>query len=343
MILAASSELEANMATNNPDFDIETTVDLDNVDEAAAKKFLEQHAVKDDKDNIIEVEAVPDPGVDAKDANAKPLPKDENPEPTEEELAAYSESVRKRIEKLTHARHDERREKEQAVRERDEAIAFAQRALQERKRLEEQAKKYAEESTTSSIKQLDTEISAAEREYIEATDKYDSEAMAAAQKKLASLVVRRELAEAKKSATPIAPTDRPVVQPTPTARPAPDTRAQEWAARNSAWFQKDKAMTAFVFGVHEDLVSKGVDPRLEPDTYYSKLDAEIKARFPEKFERDRTENAPRQKSPVAPASRAVNGRRRVTLTASELAIAKKFRLTPEQFAAEKIKLENGNG
>lgn len=331
------------MATNNPEFEIETTVDLDNIDTAAAKRFLDQHAVKDDKDNIIEVEEVPDPGVDPKDAKAKPLPKDENPEPTEEELAAYSESVRKRIEKLTHARHDERREKEQAVRERDEAIAFAQRALQDRKRLEEQAKKLTEESTTSSIKQLDTEISAAEKEYIEATDKYDSEAMAAAQKKLAALVVRRELAEAKKSATPIAPIDRPVVQPTPTARPAPDTRAQEWAARNGAWFQKDKAMTAFVFGVHEDLVSKGVDPRLEPDTYYSKLDAEVKARFPEKFEQERTETAPRQKSPVAPASRAVNGRRRVTLTASELAIAKKFRLTPEQFAAEKIKLENGNG
>jgi hypothetical protein len=103
-------------------------------------------------------------------------------------------------------------------------------------------------------------------------------------------------------------------------------------------------MTAFVFGVHEDLVSKNVDPRTDSELYYKKLDEEVRARFPEKFEQDpKPTNTPRT-SPVAPASRtAATGRRRVTLTTTELSLAKRLGVTPEQFAAEKIKLENRNG
>lgn len=132
-----------------------------------------------------------------------------------------------------------------------------------------------------------------------------------------------------------------MVQPQASTRPAPDERAQGWVARNSAWFQKDKAMTAFAFGVHEDLVEKGVDPRTEPDIYYRKLDEALQARFPEKFEQEQPTRTPRT-SPVAPASRAVNGRKRVTLTQNEMSLARKLGITPEQFAAEKVKLENRN-
>jgi hypothetical protein len=101
-------------------------------------------------------------------------------------------------------------------------------------------------------------------------------------------------------------------------------------------------MTAFVFGVHEDLVSKGVDPRTDSELYYKKLDEEVKSRFPEKFESDRPVNTSRT-SPVAPASRTVNGRKRVTLTSTEVSLARRLGVTPEQFAVEKLKLENRNG
>ena len=132
-----------------------------------------------------------------------------------------------------------------------------------------------------------------------------------------------------------------MVQPQPSAQRAPDSRAQDWAARNSAWFQKDKAMTAFAFGVHEDLVSKGVDPRTDAELYYSKLDEQVKKRFPEQFESTTQRSAAntRQSSPVASASRVVNGRRRVTLTTTEVATARRLGVTPEMYAAEKLKLE----
>lgn len=328
------------MARPNPEFDIEATVDLENIDEEAAKRLV-QRAGANTADEI-DVEEVPDSKIPDADARAKPLPADVNPEPTEEELAAYSEQVRKRIEKLTHARHDERREKELAQRERDEAIAFAQQALAAQRALEERAKKLTQQSVTSSIEKLDAEILAAKQKYIEAANAYDTEAMAEQQLKLAELVASKKQTETQKNVEPIAQPATSDVQRAPTARPAPDKRAQEWAARNDAWFQKDKAMTAFVFGVHEDLVSRGVDPRTDSELYYKKLDEEVRSRFPEKFESETSQRTPRT-SPVAPASRTVNGRRKVTLTSTELSLARRLGVTPEQFAAEKIKLEQRNG
>jgi hypothetical protein len=328
------------MGTMNTEFEFESTVDLDNIDEKAAEELLKRGSKKDD----IEVVEVADDKVTEKDRTAKPLPKEVNPEPTEEELAAYSDSVRQRIEKLTHARHDERREKEQAQRERDEAVQFAQRALAQNQAMERQTAEVTQRWASTALEKIDADLAAAKKEYVEAANTYDTEAMAEAQSKMMRLEVQRQKAEEKKAEKPLAQAAAPAVQSQPTARPSPDTKAKEWAARNDAWFQKDKAMTAFVFGVHEDLVSKNVDPRTDSELYYKKLDEEVRARFPEKFEQDpKPTNTPRT-SPVAPASRtAATGRRRVTLTTTELSLAKRLGVTPEQFAAEKIKLENRNG
>jgi hypothetical protein len=321
------------MATNNPEFDIETDVDLDNIDTDAANKLLQRAGEKE----TIEVEEVADTRIAEKDRNAKPLPKEVDAEPTEEELNAYSESVRQRIEKLTHARHDERREKESAQRERDEAILFAQQVLARQKELEERATTLAKQSASSTLEKLEAELAATKKEYIEAANSYDTEAMAEAQMKLARLVAQKERAEEQKNAAPVAQAEKSVVQPQASARPAPDKRAQEWAARNDAWFQKDKAMTAFVFGVHEDLVSKGVDPRTDSELYYKKLDEQVRMRFPEKF-KEASQTPTHRTSPVAPATRTVGGRKKVSLTTTEIALARRLGVTPEQFAVEKLKL-----
>jgi hypothetical protein len=323
------------MARLDPEFDIEAELDLGSLDKASEKKEVAE----------IEIEEVPDPKISAADAKAKPLAADDNPEPTEEELAAYSEQVRKRIEKLTHARHDERREKELAQRERDEAVAFAQQALAAQRTLEEQTKKLTEQSMTSSLAKLDAEIAAAKQKYIEAANEYNTEAMAEQQMRVAELIASKKQTEAQKfqqsTAQSLAQPPGSGVQRQPTAQPAPDTRARDWAARNDAWFQKDRAMTAFAFGVHEDLVSRGVDPRTDAELYYKKLDEEVRKRFPEKFESE-PQRTPRA-SPVAPASRMVGGRKKITLTSTELSLARRLNVTPEQFAAEKLKLEQRNG
>lgn len=319
------------MGTPNSEFDIETTLDLDNIDVDAAKR-LEEGTDKTGVEAVIEQEAAPEP--QAKPAQLL------SEEPTEEELASYSEAVKKRIDKLVKAREDAKREALRLQQERDEAVQFAQSAYQQRKALEEQAKKLGEESASALTAKIEADLKAARAQLVEALNTYDTEAAADAQIKIAELTSAKREAEAKKVSRPVAQDEQPVVQSQPTVRPAPDTRAQEWAARNGAWFQKDKAMTAFVFGVHEDLVERGIDPRFQADDYYRQLDEAVKKRFPEAFE-DTRALSPRS-SPVAPATRSSTGRKKVTLSAAELAIARRLNVTPEQFAREKYLLENPN-
>jgi hypothetical protein len=321
------------MGTLNPEFDIETEVDLENVDEEAAKKLLARANSNSDLEVEQELPV-------KKEVPKKP---EVEADPTDEEMSQYSESVQKRIKKLTYDREESARQAVKASQERDEAVRFAQQAIAERQQFETQAKKFSETSTSAELAKVEADINAAKKTLKEALDSYDTEAAVEAQMAVSDLVSQRNTLQAQKNARAVAQPERTVVQPQPSTRPAPDTRAQEWVAQNGAWFQKDKAMTAFAFGVHEELVEKGVDPRAEPDAYYRRLDEAVKSRFPEKFETDDKPERTTRSSPVAPATRAANGKRRVTLTASEMSLARKLGITPEQFAAEKIKLEKSNG
>lgn len=311
------------MATNNPEFDIETTIDLDNIDEEAAKDLLK-----------VEDKPVASDSGDTDAAVKVSLEKG----PSEEDLEGYSDKVKKRINKLTFDREEASRNAAQAARERDEAIQFAQQAMSQRKQFEEQVRKLSETSQTAELSRVEADIAAARKQVKDALDAYDTEAVMDGQVKLGELISQRSLLQLQKVAKPVAEPKETVVQPQASVRPALAPRAQDWIARNSAWFQKDKAMTAYIFGVHEELVDQGVDPTADADTYYGKLDKALRSRFPEKFDASETQDR-QPNSPVAPAGRVVSGKKRVVLSAREIAVANRLGITPEQFAAEKVKLE----
>ena len=126
----------------------------------------------------------------------------------------------------------------------------------------------------------------------------------------------------------------------------PDAEALEWQGENP-WFGTDKEMTSFAYGVHERLISdEGVDPNT-PE-YYELIDQRMKEVFPTHFSGDDTgssdsvivETAPRRKAStvVAPAARN-NGAvpRKVTLTSTQVSLAKRLGLTPQQYAQQLIK------
>jgi hypothetical protein len=122
---------------------------------------------------------------------------------------------------------------------------------------------------------------------------------------------------------------------------APDNRAKAWQERNS-WFGQDEEMTAAALGLHEKLKRNGVV--VGSDDYYATLDKTMRRRFSENFESSEPETKaeqPRTKSStvVAPATRSTSPNK-VKLRASQIQIAKKLGLTPEQYAREAIKLEN---
>jgi hypothetical protein len=287
-----------------------------------------------------EIEIVDD--TPEQDRNKKPLNK--NPEPSEEELEAYSEGVKKRINELRHGYHDERRAKEAALREREELAAFAEKLLKEKQELQ---KRYAagEEFAVEQFKEKAViTLESAKKQYKDAFEAGDVEAMASAQEKMLEAALEKKKYENwRPQQLPTAEnyeTIQPVTQKAPQAAP-PDSRAVTWAEDNK-WFGADEEMTAFAYGVHDRLVKAGVDPRIEPDLYYRKIDERMREVFPDKFEGSK----PQKQKPatiVAPVSRSTNTSKKVVLSASQQRVAKRLGLTPQQYAQELAKLEAQNG
>ena len=103
----------------------------------------------------------------------------------------------------------------------------------------------------------------------------------------------------------------------------------------------DSEMTGYAYGLHEKLIKSGVDPR--SDEYYNQIDRAVRRVFPDRFDDGRTEEfAPQRQAGnvVAPAGRSGKKSRKVQLTSSEVALAKRLGLSNEQYAAQKMKEMN---
>ena len=310
----------------------DTTYELDPIEpfEAEPKEVLAEGGE-------VELEIVDD--TPPQDRNKKPLNK--NPEPSEEELEAYSDGVKKRINELRHGYHDERRAKEAALREKEELAAFAQKLLQEKQELQ---KRYAagEEFAVGQIKEkASLSLESAKKQYKEAFEAGDVEAMASAQERMMEAALERKKYEEWRpqqlQTEENYETIQSVKQSAP-PKPQPDARAVTWAEDNQ-WFGQDEEMTAFAYGVHDRLVKAGVDPRIEPDLYYRKIDERMREVFPSKFEASPKPVNKKPATVVAGVSRTSNTSKKVVLSASQQRVAQRLGLTPQQYAQELAKLE----
>lgn len=261
----------------------------------------------------------------------------------DDDLEGYSESVKKRINKLKFDQHAERRAKEEAVRLREEAISYAEKV---RKENEELRKAYAEGETVlvgQTKARLESELASARTAYKAAYESGDADAVLAAQEKLLKLQVETDRVQnyRPRAAQPQAPAPQAQQQAAPQVT-KPDDRAMQWAEKND-WFMKDKAMTGFAMGIHEDLVTQGIDPK--SDLYYSKIDDAVRRTFPDRFDDGQIEEkAPRRQAGtvVAPAARSSKAPRKIVLTSSEAALAKRLGVPLKVFAAQKLKdMQNG--
>jgi hypothetical protein len=274
----------------------------------------------------------------------------------EEELSNVSQSVQKRIKKLKFDYHEERRGKDAAARMRDEAVTYAQRVAEENKQLRDLLNR-GEKVLIDEVKtRTEKDVSAAKERLKRAHEEGDSEALADAQELLA-----RASYDAQKASeySPVSepPSAQEQEQPQPQVQqrpPVPDPKAAQWAQRNP-WFQTDREMTAFAFAVHEDLVSSGVSPA--SGDYYGRIDRKMRERFPEKFgEADETDvsvdapslrqdETPRKPSTVvAPARRTTGAKsRKIKMTKTQVLLAKRLGISPEQYAKQVLELEKANG
>ena len=256
--------------------------------------------------------------------------------PEDDEIANYGENVQKRIKQLKYEFHEERRRKEEASRLQEEAVSYAQKIYEENQRL----KKALEDGEGVLINQakgrVEAELDKAKAAYKEAYESGDPDALVNAQEKLTELQAEKLRVNSYK---PKPQPETPAPQAKAQQVQKPDEHAMRWA-QNNEWFNKDKMMTAFAYGVHEDLVSNhGIDPRRSPQIYYERIDQEMRKRFPDKFDGQSIEDAPARQtgSVVAPASRSAKKPRRVQLTSTQVSLAKRLGLTNEQYAAQLLK------
>jgi len=303
--------------------------------------MTEQVDIKDDDiESEFEIEVVDD--TPEEDKGRPRRAEGAAPEiPTDEEVENYSEGVKKRISKLKFEFHEERRRAEEAQRLRDEAIAFAQA---QRQQLEVMQRRLADGDTAliaQAQARLKSQLDQTQAKMKMAYEAGDTDTFIAANAELAGLKAEESRLATYKPAPPRAPAQQPQMQPVQ-SRPQvaePSTKAKMWAVDND-WFGKDEEMTALAFGVHERIIRQGVAP--DSDAYYTAIDSAVRQRFPDKFGASK-ESTPTRKpsSVVAPGGRSsASAPRKITLTATQVSLAKKLGLTPEQYAAQLIKEQN---
>lgn len=303
---------------------------------------------KDKPKDDIEIEVVDD--TPPEDRNRAPLKetKPEEDSAQEEEMDKFaSESVQKRMNQLTHRYHDERRAREALERQNQEAIQLAQAVLADYERIQ----KAYEAGGEFTRKQWEDKIAYAQRyaedKFRKAYEAGDTEGLLEAQKIRDEIAVERARLENTNFAIPqqnaLQPEQQPVynqptVEPQRPQAPQRDTRAEEWAAKNP-WFGADEEMTSLAYGLHSKLVKTGVDPT--SDEYYAAIDKRMRDVFPDYF--GKPKEKPKASSPVAPAGRTTAGKK-MTLTATQVALAKKLGVSLEQYAKHVAKLqEQANG
>ena len=265
-----------------------------------------------------------------------------------DELDLYSDEARSKIDAFRKFYHDERREKEKAVREQQEAVDVAKKLYEEVKQLKGRVNSSDEAAVTSFKTSAEHELEMAKKEYREAYDAGDSEKLVEAQDKLTSAKMKIEkasnYAENINQRKALQERENEVKIPQQTeATPVRDQKASAWQERNS-WFGQDDEMTSLALGLHEKLVKENGMAYATTNEYYKRIDETMRRRFPENFQDEKVDddrNTVRSNKPstvVASASRSTSSKK-IKLNTSQLSIAKKLGLTPEQYARELLKME----
>ena len=252
-----------------------------------------------------------------------------------DELDNYSDSVKKRISKLTSKFREEERQ-------RQAAIEYAEAVKKQNEELQSRLSKL----DTTYVGEFDSRVQsqsiAAKEAYRKAVEDNDVDAMYEAQQNISRIALeearlnqikqqREEQAKAQEANGAAPAPAQPSATPPPP--PKPDPKAEEWAQKNT-WFGQDQTMTYAAFGLHKQLIEEeGFDAT--SDEYYTELDNRIRTEFPHKFqETQKKSSGPRVASAGTTASKSSSpkGRRTVKLTPSQIAIAKRLNVPLEEDA-----------
>jgi hypothetical protein len=309
----------------------------DEIDETKAS------AQEDEEEFVVEIED----DTPEEDRGKEPLPKDiVNSLEAPEEGGEYPEEVIVKFKQYKKAWHDERREKEAAFREQEEALRIAQSILEENKRLKATLSSGEQEYIATVKAAAETEVEVAKRNYREAYDSGDTEKLVDAQEALMQASLKLDRTKNFKPTLQEEETEVQLPQRSQADnKPQPvDPKFTDWQRRNSNWFQKDEEMTDAAMGLHKKLYREYGPEYIGTDDYYERIDKTIRKRFPEAFPNGGDSEPPKAQkskpSTVVASAKRSTAPKQIKLTATQAALAKKFKLTPEQYAREVLKLES---
>jgi hypothetical protein len=294
--------------------------------------------------NTPEIEIEIEDDTPPEDRGRQPLPKELVEKLEVDELDKYSAEAKEKLVQMKKVWHDERREKERALREQKETFEAVRKLHEENKRIKDLLSNGEKEYIAAMKTAADLQLEMAKKSYKDAYEAGDSEGMMNAQQSITNATL--QLDRIKNFKMPALQEEKNEVQiPQQTERaPEPDKKAMVWQESNP-WFGQDEEMTATALGLHEKLKRNGVT--IGSDEYYKRIDETMRKRFPEQFEEPEVEKPAAEpvrkpSNVVAPATRSTSPKR-IRLTNTQVALAKKLGLTPEQYALEIKKLEAQNG
>lgn len=297
----------------------------------------------EDFENEIEIEIVDDTPTQDRGRPLAPevTDNDDDISVSDEEISKYRDDVQKRIKELSFKTHSERRAKESAAKERDEAIRLAHMLAEENKKYRDLAGSNEKFAVNQAKGRAETDITATKKRMKDAFEAGDTDAFIEGQESLQRLVAEHDR-YATYQPMPLPEPQYNIPQP----KPQPDAKVMDWASKNP-WFEGgtelEKEMTGYAYAVSDVLIR---DSKIDPtsDKYFDELNKRVQRRFSEYFqspepERDATVRA---STVVAPATRTSRTTSKVRLSASQVSLARRLGLTPEQYVAQYVK-EYGHG
>ena len=308
--------------TSGPSMDVDIAEEKDQTEIEQPEVKEEESSIRVVEENVKEEETQPEK-VEAK-----------TEEPKKDELQEYSDSVQKRIAKLTKKWREAERQKEEALHYAKSVLTEKEKAEQKLSKIEPSFLKTTEDGIKSGLESAKAKLAAA-REAGDINAEVEAQSLISeyAYKQAKFMEAKAEQEEFNKQREMQVKTPEINLNRQEVAQGTPDPKAESWASKNT-WFGQDAAMTYTAFDLHKKLTEQeGFDP--SSDEYYSEIDKRIRLEFPHKFATIENKETTKPVQTVASAKRSTKtGRRTVRLTPSQVAIAKKLGVPLEEYAKQ---------
>jgi hypothetical protein len=273
----------------------------------------------------------------------------------DDEVSRYAKDAQKRIKSLKVVNQEWKRRVIQSNKDMATATTLAQQLYNENQQLRANVGRSEEALINQAIQRAEAQLEQAKSRARLAYSASDPDAIVAANEEVSRYVAETDRLRLLKPTTPAAAAAAPEEERP--AAPAQSPGVQAWMQRNP-WFNApgNEEITGFALGVHADLAKQGITEASNPDQYWSSIDRRLREVYPQRFKtavpaapaesEQQSEQEPAEqpvRRPVAVmGGTRVNGSapvrpRHVTLTDSQVRIARSLGLTPEQYAQQLVK------